>query len=119
MMPSGSNSVKLQARLLMEALPWDRKWKGNTDEDFCETRHACDAGPLNLENIYLWTIFVGGVSAAGAPERGWFAREVYETCMDLELKTWDDVKSALKSVAWVEKMCGISWSKLWYEGKSA
>jgi len=74
------------------------------------------SGPSN--ELILWLLFTGGVSALGAPERPWFVKYFVAAVGDLGLNQWEEVRSCLMKVIWHEILCERSYRKLWEEVKS-
>jgi hypothetical protein len=118
-LPHGVPTMTCQARLLKEALPSSTQMKvedGDGDV-ICQQSHSSDVEPPSEENLRLWKLFVGGVSAAGSPEGKWYVEQVSKMCIRLGLYQWEDAKAALQTVAWFEKSCEEPWRELWGEGQ--
>jgi hypothetical protein len=68
--------------------------------------------------LLLWLLFTGGVSALGTPERAWFEKHLVTVVVDLGLDRWEDVRGCLMKVIWHEILCERSYRKLWEEVKA-
>jgi hypothetical protein len=68
--------------------------------------------------LLLWLLFTGGVSALGTPERSWFVKYLVTVVGDLGLERWEDVRVVLKKVIWHEILCERSYSGLWEEARA-
>lgn len=65
--------------------------------------------------LTLWLLAVGGVSADGMIERTWFVGHLVAVTKELGLDDWHAVKSVLIRVIWHEKLCEMRHRKLWDE----
>ena len=71
---------------------------------------------LDGNKLLAWLLSVGGVAASNLPtERDWFVSHLVESAVDLELKSWDDMKSCLKKVLWIDAMDDSPFRELWEE----
>lgn len=68
--------------------------------------------------LVLWLLFTGGVSALGTPERPWFAKHLVTVVGDLALRQWEEVRGCLMKVIWHEILCERTYRKLWEEVKA-
>jgi hypothetical protein len=70
---------------------------------------------LNGSNKLLaWILSVGGVAALNLPtERDWFVSHLAESAAELNLKSWDEVKSCLEAVIWIDTIDDYPVSRLW------
>lgn len=66
-------------------------------------------------DLVLWMFFVGGVSACNMTERNWFVEHLVVMTEDLEIRTWDQMRSHLTSVVWYAVFCEVSFKTLWLE----
>ncbi|KAL9079682.1 MAG: hypothetical protein Q9157_001459 [Trypethelium eluteriae] len=66
-------------------------------------------------DLVLWMFFVGGVSAWNMPERNWFVDHLVVITQDLEVITWEHVRTRLTDVVWYAVFCEDSFRRLWQE----
>lgn len=65
--------------------------------------------------LLLWVFSVGGVSAANMPERAWFVSHLVEMTDEMNIDSWENMKSHVRQVIWHERLCENSHRKLWEE----
>ncbi|KAF8857735.1 hypothetical protein BDZ45DRAFT_744067 [Acephala macrosclerotiorum] len=72
--------------------------------------------PTTQSNTLLfWVFFVGGVSVANMPERAWFVSRLVEMAEEMDIDSWEAMKSNVRRVIWHERLCENSHRKLWEE----
>jgi hypothetical protein len=70
----------------------------------------------NRNKLLVWLFSVGGVAALNLPaERDWFVGHLAELITKLELKSWDEIKSCLEMVIWINAMGDEPFHQLWNE----
>lgn len=67
------------------------------------------------KTLLLWILSVSGVSAAQTAERAWFVSHIVELTDEMQISTWEDMKSYICRVIWHELLCAKSHRKLWEE----
>jgi hypothetical protein len=71
---------------------------------------------LGRNKLLAWLLSVGGVAASNLPaERDWFISHLAESVAELELKTWDDMRSRLQQVIWIDAIDESPFRQLWEE----
>jgi hypothetical protein len=72
---------------------------------------------LNGNNkLLIWLLSVGGIATLNLPaERDWFVSHLAESAAELELKSWDEMKSCLEMVVWIDAIDDYQLRQLWEE----
>jgi hypothetical protein len=71
---------------------------------------------LNVNKLPVWLFSVGGVAALNLPaERAWFVGHLTELAVELRLVSWDEGKSCLEMVVWIDAMDDQPFHQLWKE----
>jgi hypothetical protein len=65
--------------------------------------------------VILWCLAVGGVSAYQMPERNWFVGHLVAVTQGLEIISWDEMRSSLKTVMSYAIFCEDSFRSVWNE----
>jgi hypothetical protein len=65
--------------------------------------------------IMLWMFCTGAVAADKLPERGWFVGHLAEMTEEMEIYTWEIMKSFVSKVIWHERLNTREYTKLWLE----
>jgi hypothetical protein len=63
----------------------------------------------------LWMLCTGAVAADKMPERGWFVGHLAEMTEEMEIGTWEMMKSFVSRVIWHERLNTRAYTKLWLE----
>jgi hypothetical protein len=63
----------------------------------------------------IWVLFIGGLLAADAEERNWFAQRIVFVIPWTEATGWRDVDRCLRGCLWVDKFYNDSYKALWRE----
>lgn len=65
--------------------------------------------------LFLWVLFLGGVAVSGTRDRGWFVARLAKAIMEFQICGWEDAKSTLTGVLWVDRIhetpCGDLWDE--------
>ena len=78
--------------------------------------HECDSPmlPCELQEILLWCSFVGAVAQTAQPRgKAWLASQSLKLIYLQEIKTYQDLKMVLKSMAWVDLACDDAGLRVW------
>lgn len=67
---------------------------------------------------FLWSLFLGGITAIGIQERVWFVKRISYMIALLDLRQWVDVKGVLNSLLWLDTACDVG-AKALYDEVSA
>jgi hypothetical protein len=71
---------------------------------------------LDGNRLQVWLLSVGGVAALNLPtERDWFVSHLAESAAELDFKSWDDMKSCLVNVLWIDAIDDSPFRQLWDE----
>ena len=67
--------------------------------------------------LMLWILTLGGISALGMTERGWFIRQIARivTTYPSEYGTWEDVGRVMHRFLWLDSACDTAGRLLWSE----
>ena len=65
--------------------------------------------------VLLWIVAAGGVGAFGSPERTWFVGHLAAMVQEMEINSWEEMKSTLKTVIWHEFQDEPTHRLLWDE----
>ncbi len=65
--------------------------------------------------LLAWILFVGGAAATDVGERRYFVTLLVRVCSGLGLEGREDFEGTLRGVVWLERVCGVYFSKLWKE----
>lgn len=65
--------------------------------------------------LLLWILTKGGVSATDMSERAWFVSHLVEMTEEMDIGSWEAMKSHVRRVIWHERLCENSHRKLWEE----
>ena len=69
---------------------------------------------LNESNkLLVWSLSVGGIAVLNLPtERDWFVSHLAESAAELNLKSWDEMKSCLKEIIWIDAIDSYPFGQL-------
>ena len=71
---------------------------------------------LDGNKLLAWLLSIGGVAAVSLPsERDWFVCHLAECAAELDLKSWDKMKSCLENVLWIDAIDDSPFRQLWDE----
>ena len=65
--------------------------------------------------LLVWLLAVGGVSAFAMPERSWYVGHLVVVTTDLDIESWEEMKRYLIKVMELAVFCEESFSLLWDE----
>ena len=65
--------------------------------------------------LLAWLFFIGGAAASDASERRHFVTLLVRVCSGVGLEGREDLKGTLMGIAWLERVCGGYFLKLWKE----
>jgi hypothetical protein len=65
--------------------------------------------------MIFWTLLIGGLSATGKPERGWFIEHLRTVCKTLKLHTRSGAEEVLRKILW-SKDWSMYLEEIWEEG---
>jgi hypothetical protein len=65
--------------------------------------------------LSMWLFFMGGISAAGKPDRAWFVAHLVKVATALKVQSWSDVKQMLEKMLWIKKIHEQACKVLWEE----
>ncbi|PMD31034.1 hypothetical protein L207DRAFT_591968 [Hyaloscypha variabilis F] len=95
----GFGSVALKALLLVKLL-----------RELAQRFQAHDA---ETQKVLLWVLFMGRASVFNDLGDWWIVPKIREICIDLNLRTWEDVRNILSRFPWVGSVHGQSGRSLW------
>lgn len=67
------------------------------------------------KQLLIWLLYVGGVLAAGIPEREWFVGYLVVLVQDLSICSWQAMAVVLRKVIWQDVFCQAPGHLLWHE----
>lgn len=73
------------------------------------------AGDQALAELIFWCVVIGGIAAAGQPERSWFGLQLVTLSTMLGLRSWAHAKMVLRQFAWLESACNAGGTTFWNE----
>jgi hypothetical protein len=65
------------------------------------------------DSLLLWYVSVGAVASTGTNESHWFRGKAVALSVALGLQCWDDVKTHLKRVLWLEARSQVLFQQVW------
>jgi hypothetical protein len=68
-------------------------------KDFLEDKMLVAVGGYDEDEL-VWILCVGGISAMGKPERGWFVERLKRVCEAFKVETASQVEEALRKIVW-------------------
>jgi hypothetical protein len=66
-------------------------------------------------HVFLWILVLGGTSALGMEERGWFVRRLAHVSCTLSCSTWRDAEHIMSKHLWLQSACDGAGRELWEE----
>lgn len=69
--------------------------------------------------VVVWVLALGGIAAAGIPERSWFVNALAIAARQLRLAQWSDLKLILIKMLWYDTACDQAGQELWMEIRRA
>jgi hypothetical protein len=71
-------------------------------KDFLEDKMLVAVGGYDEDELVMnvWILVVGGISAMGKPERGWFVERLKRVCEAFKVETASQVEEALRKIVW-------------------
>lgn len=73
------------------------------------------SGSSESQQLLLWTLFMGGISATGFAERPWFVTALTRLTRCMSLISWEEVKDSLQSFLWLTSTNDNDGKTLWVE----
>nr|POE61286.1 hypothetical protein CFP56_78024 [Quercus suber] len=67
----------------------------------------------NASKTLLWLLAVGGITAHSMPERSWFLGHLAVVVNDLNIQTWDEMRTVLLELVLHDDFCDVSYRELW------
>jgi hypothetical protein len=65
--------------------------------------------------FFLWMLFLGGSVVASTKERTWFVARLARTIVEMQIRSWEDMRELLKRFLWVDWIHGDPCRELWDE----
>jgi hypothetical protein len=69
-------------------------------------------------HLLLWVLTMGGIAAAGRPERTWYTIVLANTMTQCQVTDWRDLKNLLMVILWLDSACDMAGRELWSEARS-
>jgi hypothetical protein len=113
------------AAVLFSFLPFTLHWPDPTltiRTFLCKLICAlCQVVPSSgAENpLIVWLLAVGGATAYKMPEREWFVDHLVVVTATMELQSWEEMRSCLQKVLWIDTHLDRPFKKLWDEVQGA
>lgn len=70
-------------------------------------RSIIDLGALKIDrpdpwrsHVWLWCLYVGGMTAVDKPTKEWFVGQILPVCISSQICEWSQMEDALKMVCW-------------------
>lgn len=70
------------------------------------------------DHLLLWALTVGGIAAAGMPERTWYTTALANMMNQRQVTSWKDLKVSLKAILWLDSACDMAGKELWSDACS-
>jgi hypothetical protein len=61
-----------------------------------------------------WLLSVGGMYST-VPERNWFIGHLVPVVAEMNIRSWDDMRSHLTKVIWMQYFCEVTFREFWEE----
>lgn len=65
------------------------------------------------DEIILWALFIGYITVLPGSDHVWVLPLAIETCAELGLRSWEDVRGVLSRYAWIGILYDKAGTKLW------
>ena len=84
-------------------------------------RHELDLIQIDLSvwmpdlEFLLWLLVMGGMAALGTENRWWFIRQVHWLASILEITSWEQLKTTMDSILWLNTPCDFEGLAIWEE----
>jgi hypothetical protein len=65
--------------------------------------------------MLMWLFFMGAIPSKKGQDRAWFTAQLVKLAMKMGIDTWEEVKSVLQSVVFIDRIHGEACKGLWEE----